>query len=39
MEQFDATREQIVAVLDFVAQSLNASAPEQPPAPVNAHSF
>ena len=26
MEQFDVTREQIVAVLDFVAQSLRASA-------------
>jgi len=27
MEQFDVTREQITAVLDFVAQSLKASAP------------
>jgi uncharacterized protein (DUF433 family) len=27
MEQFDVTREQIAAVLDFVARSLNASAP------------
>ena len=26
MEQFDVTREQVVAVLDFVAQSLRASA-------------
>ena len=26
MEQFDVTREQIAAVLDFVAQSLNAPA-------------
>ena len=26
MEQFDVTREQIAAVLDFVAQSLHASA-------------
>jgi uncharacterized protein (DUF433 family) len=26
MEQFDVTREQIAAVLDFVAQSLKASA-------------
>lgn len=33
MEQFDVTREQITAVLDFVAQSLNASAPEQTSAP------
>jgi uncharacterized protein (DUF433 family) len=40
MEQFDVTREQITAVLDFVAQSLKASAPEQqPPAPVDAHSL
>jgi uncharacterized protein (DUF433 family) len=27
MEQFDVTREQITAVLDFVAQSLKAPAP------------
>ncbi|MGO9337098.1 MAG: DUF433 domain-containing protein [Terracidiphilus sp.] len=39
MEQFDVTREQIAAVLDFVAQSLNASTPEQPPVPVDAHSL
>jgi len=40
MEQFDVTREQITAVLDFVVQSLKASAPEQPqPAPVDAHSL
>ena len=40
MEQFDVTREQITAVLDFVAQSLKAPAPEQhPPAPVDAHSL
>ena len=37
MEQFDVTREQITAVLDFVAKSLNASAPEQTSAPVDAH--
>jgi uncharacterized protein (DUF433 family) len=35
MEQFDVTREQITAVLDFVARSLNASAPSQP---LDAHS-
>jgi uncharacterized protein (DUF433 family) len=29
MEEFDVTREQITAVLDFVAQSLKASAPAQ----------
>jgi uncharacterized protein (DUF433 family) len=34
MEQFDVTREQITAVLEFVAQSLQSSAPE----PVDAHS-
>jgi uncharacterized protein (DUF433 family) len=34
MDQFDVTREQIAAVLEFVAQSLKVSAPE----PVDAHS-
>jgi uncharacterized protein (DUF433 family) len=29
MEQFDVTREQIAAVLEFVAQSLKASVPAQ----------
>ena len=29
MEQFDVTREQIAAVLEFVAQSLKGPAPEQ----------
>jgi uncharacterized protein (DUF433 family) len=38
MEQFDVTREQITTVLDFVAQSLKSSTPEQSPAPVDAHS-
>jgi uncharacterized protein (DUF433 family) len=37
IEQFDVTREQITAVLDFVASSLKASANE-PPAPADAHS-
>ena len=37
MEQFDVTREQIAAVLDFVARSLNTLAAEQHPVPVNAH--
>ena len=32
MEQFDVTREQINAVLDFVAQSLRTSVPERQPA-------
>jgi hypothetical protein len=31
------TREQIAAVLDFVAQSLNASAPHPAPASLDAH--
>jgi uncharacterized protein (DUF433 family) len=35
MEQFDVTREQVTAVLDFVAQSLRVSAP----APLDAHSL
>jgi uncharacterized protein (DUF433 family) len=39
MEQFDVTREQIAAVLDFVAQSLRTSAPAQASAPVDAHTF
>ncbi len=37
MEQFDVTREQIAAVLDFVAQSLMLSAPAQPSPAVDAH--
>ena len=39
MEEFDVTREQIEAVLEFVAQSLKAPAiaPAQPP--VDAHSL
>jgi uncharacterized protein (DUF433 family) len=39
MEQFDVTREQINAVLDFVAQSLKGSTPGQTPEPVDAHSL
>jgi uncharacterized protein (DUF433 family) len=39
MEQFDVTREQITAVLDFVAQSLTVSAPEKTSVPVDAHSL
>jgi uncharacterized protein (DUF433 family) len=38
MEQFDVTREQIAAVLEFVAQSLKAPAPAQV-TPVDAHSL
>jgi len=36
MEQFDVTREQINAVLDFVAKSLGTPAPERQPASVDA---
>ena len=39
MEQFDVTREQITAVLEFVAESLKVSAPGEPSAPVDAHSL
>jgi uncharacterized protein (DUF433 family) len=35
MEQFDVTREQIAAVLEFVVESLRVSAPES----VDAHSL
>src|ERR1035441_4541435 len=37
MEQFDVTRDQITAVLEFVAQSLKVSVPAQDSAPVDAH--
>lgn len=37
MEQFDVSREQIAAVLDFVARSLRDSAPAQ--VPVNARTL
>ena len=39
IEQFDVTREQIAAVLDFVAQSLRVSGPGQPSAPLDDHSL
>ena len=39
MEQFDVTREQITAVLDFVAQSLRTTVPPQTHLPVDAHSL
>ena len=40
MEQFDVTREQIEAVLEFVAQSLKAPpVPAPTPPSVDAHSF
>jgi uncharacterized protein (DUF433 family) len=38
MEQFDVTREQITAVLEFVAQSLKAPGPRAT-ASVDAHSL
>ena len=37
MEQFDVTREQIAAVLEFVAQSLRTTIPPQSSELVNAH--
>ena len=39
VEQFDVTREQIVAVLDFVAQNLKVSAPGQPLMPGDARAL
>jgi uncharacterized protein (DUF433 family) len=39
MEQFDVTREQIAAVLEFVAQSLKGSAPGQASGRIDAHSL
>jgi uncharacterized protein (DUF433 family) len=39
MEQFDMTREQITAVLEFVAQSLKVSVPGEQSAPVDGHSL
>jgi len=39
MEQFDVTREQIAAVLDFVAKSLRVSQSDQPSLPIDAHSL
>jgi uncharacterized protein (DUF433 family) len=38
MEQFDVTREQIAAVLDFVARSLQTSASDLPSAHLDAYS-
>ena len=37
MEQFDVTREQITAVLEFVAQSLRTTVPLQTSEASNAH--
>jgi uncharacterized protein (DUF433 family) len=39
MEQFDVTREQIEAVLEFVAQSLKPPIPSQNPTSSDAHSL
>jgi uncharacterized protein (DUF433 family) len=39
MEQFDVTREQIEAVLEFVAQSLRTPVPAEVTTAVDAHSF
>jgi uncharacterized protein (DUF433 family) len=38
MDQFDVTREQIAAVLEFVAQSLKVPAPTPAPSLADAHS-
>lgn len=39
MEQFDVSREQIAAVLDFVAASLRETSATSPAPPVDAHSL
>ena len=39
MEQFDVTREQIEAVLEFIAQSLRESVPASELTTVDAHSL
>ncbi len=39
MDQFDVTREQIQAVLDFVAQSLRTPLPSLPATHLDAHSL
>jgi uncharacterized protein (DUF433 family) len=39
MEQFDVTREQIEAVLEFVAQSLRTPVPAEATTAVDAHSL
>ena len=39
VEQFDITREQIKAVLEFAARSLDAPTPSGTELPVNAHSL
>jgi uncharacterized protein (DUF433 family) len=39
MEQFDVSREQIEAVLEFVAQSLKAPIPERDLTSADAHSL
>ncbi len=39
MEQFDVTREQITAVLEFVAKSLRTTIPTEATTSIDAHSF
>jgi uncharacterized protein (DUF433 family) len=39
MEEFDVTREQIDAVLEFAARSLDGPIPRHSPAPADAHTF
>ena len=37
MEWFDVTREQVVAVLEFAARTLDTPVSPHPPAPADAH--
>jgi uncharacterized protein (DUF433 family) len=39
MEEFDVTREQVNAVLEFAARSLDAPIPTRSEAPSDAHTF
>ena len=39
MEQFDVTREQIAAVLEFVVESLKGPVPAEDSGPVGAYTF
>lgn len=39
MEQFDVTRDQIAAVLEFVGQSLKVPSPPEASTPADAHSL
>ena len=39
MEEFDVTREQVKAVLEFAARSLDAATPTPSQIPADAHTF